>query len=50
MSEHFPALIIVFPLLAAFIIAGAGWFRKEICFPLALISLAAALFVSIGLL
>ena len=50
MSEHFPALIIVFPLLAAFIIAAAGWFRKDVCFPIALVSLAAALFVSIGLL
>ena len=50
MSEHYPALIIVIPLLAAFVIAGAGWFRKDLCFPLALVSLAAALFVSIGLL
>lgn len=50
MSEHYPALIIVIPLLTAFVIIGAGWFRKDICFPLALVSLTAALFVSIGLL
>ncbi len=50
MSEHFPALIIVIPLLAAFAIAGIGWFRKDLCFPIALVSLAAALFVSVKLL
>ncbi|MBW1962449.1 MAG: monovalent cation/H+ antiporter subunit D family protein [Deltaproteobacteria bacterium] len=50
MSEHFPALIIVFPLLAAFIVAATGWFRKTLCFPICLASLAAALLVSIRLL
>jgi len=50
MSEHFPALIIIVPLLSAIVISGIGWFRKDLCFPIALASLAVSLVVSVGLL
>ncbi len=50
MREHFPALIIVIPLLSAFVVAAVGWFKKTLCFPISLVSLAASLYAAIGLL
>jgi len=50
MSQHFPALIIVVPLLSAFLIAGFGWLNKRFCFPLALIALGTSFCVGIALL
>ncbi len=34
MTVHFPALIIVVPLVAAFVVTIAGWIDKRWCFPL----------------
>ncbi|MCP3924263.1 MAG: monovalent cation/H+ antiporter subunit D family protein [Desulfobacterales bacterium] len=50
MSTHYPALIIVVPLLTAVIVAAVGWINKKYCFPLSVASLAASLLSSIGLL
>lgn len=38
-----PALIVIIPLLSAFAINIGGWFKPRICFPIALISMAATL-------
>jgi multicomponent Na+:H+ antiporter subunit D len=50
MSQHYPALLIVIPLLASFFISAAGWLRPALCFPLALTALGGSLLVSLGLL
>ncbi|QTA85720.1 monovalent cation/H+ antiporter subunit D family protein [Desulfonema magnum] len=50
MSEHFPALIIIVPLLAAFLIAVAGWVNKRLCFPIAAASLCVSLYSAVRLL
>lgn len=50
MSGHFPALIIVVPLLSAFIIAAAGWIRQKLCFPIAAFALAVSLYSAVALL
>ncbi len=50
MSQHFPALVIAAPLLAALIIAAAGWLNKKLCFPIAIAALALSLYFSIGIL
>ncbi|OQY07057.1 MAG: proton-conducting membrane transporter [Desulfobacteraceae bacterium 4572_123] len=50
MSQHFPALIIVAPLLAAFIIFAVSWVNRNLCFPLAVFALAVSLGAAIGLL
>ncbi len=50
MSEHYPALLVVIPLLTAFFISGSGWLRPALCFPLALAALGGSLLVSLGLL
>lgn len=50
MTQHYPALIVIVPLLAAFIISAAGWFNKKLCFPIAVISLSVSLYSSVGLL
>lgn len=50
MSPHFPAIIIIVPLLSAFLIAAAGWWKQKLCFPIAGISLATSLYSAIFLL
>jgi multicomponent Na+:H+ antiporter subunit D len=50
MSQHYPALIVVIPLLAALFVAAAGWINKKYCFPVAVASLAASLLSSVFLL
>ncbi|RJQ56046.1 MAG: monovalent cation/H+ antiporter subunit D family protein [Desulfobacteraceae bacterium] len=50
MSEHFPALIIIIPLLGALAAAGIGWVKERLCYPVALLSLAASSGVAVGLL
>ncbi len=50
MSQHYPALIIVVPLLAALAAAAAGWINKRYCFPIAVASLAASFVSSVFLL
>jgi multicomponent Na+:H+ antiporter subunit D len=50
MKAHYPVLIVVIPLFAAFVVSGAGWIRKQLCFPIALISMGLTALVSTGLL
>jgi len=50
MSQQYPALIVIVPLLAAFIISAAGWINKRLCFPVAVTALSVATYSSIGLL
>ena len=50
MTAHYPALIIVVPLMAAFVIVIAGWIDKRYCFPLTAVALLANLLASVGLL
>jgi len=50
MSQQYPALIVIVPLLAAFIISAAGWVNKKLCFPVAVAALSVATYSSIGLL
>ncbi|MBW2102239.1 MAG: monovalent cation/H+ antiporter subunit D family protein [Deltaproteobacteria bacterium] len=42
MSHHFPALLVIAPLLSAFFISGAGWLNRRFCLPLAVASLGVA--------
>ncbi len=50
MIEHYPALIVVFPLLFAFVVSGAAWTRKSLCFPLAVIGMGLSAIFSLLLL
>jgi multicomponent Na+:H+ antiporter subunit D len=50
MSSHLPALIIVVPLLGAFVIAASGWVNRRYCYPLSLFVLSACLLTALGLL
>ncbi len=50
MSEQYPALLVVVPLLSAFIISAAGWVNKRLCFPIAIAALSVAVYSSVGLL
>jgi multicomponent Na+:H+ antiporter subunit D len=50
MSQQFPGLVVVAPLLAGLLISAAGWVNKRLCFPIAVAALAVATFSSIGLL
>jgi multicomponent Na+:H+ antiporter subunit D len=50
MSEHHPALLVVIPLLSAFVISAAGWINKRLCFPIAVGALGAAVYSSVRLL
>ncbi|MEE8416489.1 MAG: monovalent cation/H+ antiporter subunit D family protein [Desulfobacterales bacterium] len=50
MSQHFPALIIVIPLISAFFIFAAGGLKKTYCFYIAAAALAISLLSSFSLL
>ena len=50
MSQNYPALVVVVPLLAACIISVAGWVNKRLCFPIAVAALGVSALSSIGLL
>jgi multicomponent Na+:H+ antiporter subunit D len=50
MNSHFPALIIVVPLLSAFVIVMAGWLNKKYCFPLAAAALGSSLVSAVAML
>jgi len=50
MSDQYPALIVVVPLLSALIISAVGWVNKRLCFPITVAALAVASYSSIGLL
>jgi len=49
-SEQFPALIIVFPLIMALLINVVGWWKKGLCFYMALLAISASFISSLGIL
>ncbi|BCS98512.1 cation:proton antiporter [Desulfoluna limicola] len=50
MTQHFPALLIIVPLLSALAVSAMGWIDRRWCFPLAVASLGGALAISVSLL
>jgi len=50
MSQHYPVLLVIVPLLSAFFISAAGWLNRRLCFPIAVAALSVAVFSSVGLL
>ncbi len=50
MSQHYPALLVIAPLLSAFLISAAGWVNKRLCFLIAVAALAVAAYSAVGLL
>jgi len=50
MSTQYPALVVVVPLLSAFLISAAGWANKRLCFPIAVVALAISTYSCFGLL
>ncbi len=50
MKEHFPALIVVTPLIMALLVSAMSWLNKKLCFPTTVLALLVSLLSSIGLL
>lgn len=50
MSQQYPALLVIVPLLSALVISAAGWINKRLCFPIAVAALGVAAYSCIGLL
>ena len=50
MSQQYPALLVIVPLLSALLISIAGWVNKKLCFPIAVAALSVAALSSVGLL
>ena len=50
MTQHYPALLVIVPLLSALIINVAGWVHKKLCYPIAVAALGVSCYSSIGLL
>jgi len=50
MSQQYPALLVIVPLISALVISAAGWINKRLCFPIAVAALGVAAYSSIGLL
>ena len=50
MSHHYPVLIVILPLLFAFVVSGVAWVRKSLCFPLALLGMGLSAWFAIRLL
>ncbi len=50
MSQHYPVLVVIVPLLSALIISAAGWVHNRLCFFIAAVALGISVFSSIGLL
>ena len=50
MKQHYPALLVIVPLISAFLVSAAGWVNKRLCFPIAAAALAVAAYSCIGLL
>jgi multicomponent Na+:H+ antiporter subunit D len=49
-SDHFPALLVVTPLILSFAVFAAGWFDRRRCFPLVVAALSACLAMALSLL
>lgn len=50
MSQQYPAILVIVPLLSAFAISIAGWVNKRLCFPIIVTALSVVVYASIGLL
>jgi multicomponent Na+:H+ antiporter subunit D len=50
MSQQYPALLVIVPLLSALLISAAGWVNKRLCFPIAVAAMAVATYSAVGLL
>lgn len=50
MTEHYPAFIILFPLLAAFINSGFTWLDKRLCCPVTVLGLGGSLYFGLEVL
>jgi multicomponent Na+:H+ antiporter subunit D len=50
MTQHYPLLLVIVPLLSALIISVAGWVHKKLCYPIAVAALGVSCYSSIGLL
>ena len=50
MSDHYPVLIVILPFLFAFVVSGAAWIKKALCFPLTLLGLGLSAWFSVCLL
>jgi len=49
-TEHFPALIVVVPLLLSFVVFAVGLVRRSLCLPIVILTLLACLGFAIGIL
>jgi multicomponent Na+:H+ antiporter subunit D len=50
MNEHYPALLVISPLISAFVISVAGWIDRRVCFPVAVLGLAVSTYTAFRLL
>jgi len=50
MNDHYPALLIIAPLLFAFLVSGMAWIRKGLCYPLAVVGSGLCAWFSVRLL
>jgi len=50
MKDHYPALLIILPLLSAFVVSAAAWIKKGLCYPLTLIGAGLSAWCSVRLL
>jgi len=50
MMAHYPVLIVTLPLLFAFVVSGAAWIKKELCFPLSVVGMGLSALFSVLLL
>ena len=50
MSQQYPVLLVIAPLISAFLISAAGWVNRKLCFPIAVAALSVAACSSFGLL
>ncbi|MBV1750329.1 MAG: hypothetical protein KUA39_01800, partial [Desulfarculus sp.] len=48
MSEQYPALVVIGPLLCALLVSVAGWLRPRLCLPFALLGLGISAAASTG--
>ena len=49
MNDHYPALLIISPLLFAFLVSGMAWIRKGLCYPLAVVGAGLCAWFSVQL-
>ena len=50
MNHHYPVLIVTLPLLFAFVVSGAAWIKKSLCFPLTAVGMGLSAWFSTCLL